>query len=53
VDLSYLATAMRWLHAVRRFGVNIQAVQDARDAMKYAGVDTRSRERDRRPAQII
>jgi len=51
VDLSYLATAMRWLQAVRRFGVNIQAVQDARDAMKYAGVDTRSRERDRRPAQ--
>jgi integrase len=49
VDLSYLKTAMRWLQAVRRVSVNVQAVQDARDAMKYSGLSTESQERDRRP----
>ena len=49
VDLSYLGTALRWLQAVRRISVNIQAVQDARDAMKFMGLTLESRERDRRP----
>lgn len=49
VDLSYLGTALRWLQAVKRVSAPVQAVQDARDAMRYAGLDTRSQERDRRP----
>jgi integrase len=49
VDLSYLGTAMRWLQAVKRIRVPMQAVQDARDAMKYSGFEMRSQERDRRP----
>lgn len=49
VDLSTLGTALRWLQAVRRIAVNAQAVQDARDAMRYSGMNTSGQERDRRP----
>lgn len=49
VDLSYLGTAMRWLQAVKRISVPVQAVQDARDAMRFSGLETRGNERDRRP----
>lgn len=49
VDLSYLGTALRWLQAVKRISVPVQAVQDARDAMHFAGLDMRGQERDRRP----
>lgn len=51
IDLAYLGTVMRWGRAVRRYRVPLQPVQDAREAMKHAGLDTRSEERDRRPTQ--
>lgn len=50
VDLSYLGTAMRWLQAVKRISVPVQALQDARDAMHYSGLETNGQERDRRPS---
>ncbi len=51
VDLSTLATTLRWVQALRRIAVNVQAVTDARDAMKMSGLHTSSTERDRRPTR--
>lgn len=51
IDLSTIGTVLRWVQAVKRIHVNVQAVQDARDSLRFSGLQTRSSERDRRPTQ--
>lgn len=51
IDLSTLGTVLRWVQAVERIQVNVQAVQDARDTLRFSGLQTRSSERERRPTQ--
>ena len=48
-DLSYLATVFDWARHVRQLDVSGDFIRDARRALKYQGIRTRSNERDRIP----
>ena len=48
-DLSYLSTVLDWARHSRRIDVNPEVAKDARRSLKHRKLNTRSRERTRRP----
>ncbi|MEM1176045.1 MAG: site-specific integrase [Pseudomonadota bacterium] len=51
VDLSTLATVLRWARVKLSLDIPLEPIQDAREAMRQDGMTTRSRARDRRPTK--
>ena len=51
IELTYLGGVLKIARALWRVGVVPQAVDDAREILKYMGLLSKSNERDRRPTQ--
>lgn len=49
IDMSYLSAVLRYARTVWRVPFNPAVLEDAREAMRHAGMIGRSNERDRRP----
>lgn len=48
-DLSFLSTVLKWGRHARRFDIPAHLTLEARDSLRYRGLEARSRERDREP----
>lgn len=49
IELSYLSTLFRYARTRMKVPCSIDAIQAVRDNMKYLGINTRSKSRERRP----
>lgn len=51
IDLSYLGSVLKWAREAKHLDVNPQLALDARASLKHRGLNTRGKERTRRPTE--